>query len=66
MLQPGKEVTVEQLQEFCKVKLTNFKVPKRFFVRPILPLLPNGKVDKVALKAEVPGIVAQEQGQSVS
>ncbi len=66
MLQPGKEVAVEQLQEYCKVKLTNFKVPKRFFVRQILPLLPNDKVDKVALKAEVPGIMAQEQGQSVS
>ena len=37
------------------------RIPKRFFVRPILPLLPNGKIDKVALKAEVQGIVAQEQ-----
>lgn len=61
MLQPGKEVTAEQLSEFCKGKLANFKVPKRFFVRPILPLLPNGKIDKVALKAEVQGIISQEQ-----
>jgi acyl-CoA synthetase (AMP-forming)/AMP-acid ligase II len=65
MLQPGKEVTAENLSEFCKGKLVNFKVPKRFFVRHILPLLPNGKVDKVALKAEVQGIVAQEQSRGL-
>ncbi len=52
MLQPGQEVSEDELREFCKSKLTNFKVPKRFFVRPLLPLLPNGKVDKVALRKE--------------
>jgi acyl-CoA synthetase (AMP-forming)/AMP-acid ligase II len=54
MLQPGKEVTEDELREFCKAKLANFKVPKKFFVRPLLPLLPTGKVDKVALRKEVP------------
>ena len=53
MLQPGKEVSEDELREFCKSKLANFKVPKRFFVRPLLPLLPTGKVDKVALRKEV-------------
>ncbi len=54
MLQPGKMVSEEALREFCKSKLTNYKVPKRFFVRNVLPLLPTGKVDKVALRNEVP------------
>ncbi|MGC1403279.1 MAG: class I adenylate-forming enzyme family protein [Thermodesulfobacteriota bacterium] len=61
MLQPGKEVSPEELREYCKTKLSNFKVPKRFFVRPILPLLPNGKVDKVTLKKEVQSILVQEK-----
>lgn len=53
MLQPGKEVAEEELRELCKSKLANYKVPKRFFIRPVLPLLPNGKVHKVALKKEI-------------
>ena len=52
MTLPGKTVEEDELRELCKGKLANFKIPKRFFVRPILPLLPNGKVNKVALKEE--------------
>jgi acyl-CoA synthetase (AMP-forming)/AMP-acid ligase II len=53
MLRSGKDVSEDELREFCKSKLANFKVPKRFFVRPLLPLLPNGKIDKVALRKEI-------------
>jgi len=53
MLMPGKTATEEELIELCKSKLANFKVPKKFFVRELLPLLANGKVDKLALKAEI-------------
>lgn len=52
MLKPGQEVSEETLQKLCKEKLANFKVPKRFFVRPLLPMLANGKIDKMALKKE--------------
>lgn len=52
MLQPGKDVSEEELRAWCKSKLSNFKVPKRFFVRQALPLLPTGKVDKVVLRKE--------------
>ena len=38
------------LAEWCRARLANYKVPKRFFVEPELPLLPIGKVDKVALR----------------
>jgi non-ribosomal peptide synthetase component E (peptide arylation enzyme) len=32
--------------------MANFKVPKKFIIRPLLPLLANGKVSKLALKEE--------------
>lgn len=50
---PGKSVAEEELRAHCKEKLVNFKVPKKFIVRPMLPMLPTGKVDKKALKKEV-------------
>ncbi len=52
MLQPGKETTEEALEALCRKKLANYKVPKKFFIRPGLPLLANGKIDKSALKEE--------------
>ncbi|MCK7505499.1 MAG: hypothetical protein MZV70_16415 [Desulfobacterales bacterium] len=53
MPMPGKEVTEEELRELCRSKLANFKIPKKFFIRPLLPLLANGKVSKLALKEEI-------------
>jgi len=53
MLKPGQEVGEEALREHCKEKLANFKVPKLFDIRPMLPLLPNGKVNKMAIKKEL-------------
>jgi acyl-CoA synthetase (AMP-forming)/AMP-acid ligase II len=50
---PGRTVAEDELRAHCKQKIANFKVPKKFFVRPILPMLPTGKVDKKALKKEV-------------
>jgi acyl-CoA synthetase (AMP-forming)/AMP-acid ligase II len=54
---PGKEVTEEELRELCRSKLANFKVPKKFFIRPLLPLLASGKVSKLALKEEIRGLL---------
>ncbi|MBI3118688.1 MAG: long-chain fatty acid--CoA ligase, partial [Candidatus Hydrogenedentes bacterium] len=53
MVKPGKSVGAEAIIEHCKSHLANFKVPKRLELRPALPLLPNGKVNKVALKNEL-------------
>ena len=53
MLFPGKTATEEELRTLCKTRLANFKVPKKFFIRELLPLLANGKVDKLALKKEI-------------
>ena len=53
MLKPGASVTAKELRAFCKERLANFKVPKHFDLREQLPLLPTGKVDKVALRQEM-------------
>lgn len=55
MLKPGQEVEAEALRAHCKEHLANFKVPKQFTIRPELALLPNGKVNKVALRKELDG-----------
>lgn len=54
---PGQNVTEEDLRDLCKSTLANFKVPKKFFIRPLLPLLASGKVDKLALKDEIRGML---------
>jgi acyl-CoA synthetase (AMP-forming)/AMP-acid ligase II len=50
MLKPGAEAQEKDLRAHCRQHLVSFKVPKRFDFRPELPLLANGKVNKVALR----------------
>jgi acyl-CoA synthetase (AMP-forming)/AMP-acid ligase II len=45
-------IDCEQLDRHCRANLANYKVPKRYFVRTALPLLPIGKVDKMALRED--------------
>ena len=49
----GETVTTESLKEFCKEHLANYKVPKTITFSSAMPMLPNGKVDKAALKQQV-------------
>jgi acyl-CoA synthetase (AMP-forming)/AMP-acid ligase II len=44
-------LTAEALEAHARDRLANYKIPKRFVLSRELPLLPIGKVDKVALKA---------------
>ncbi|MFZ5615720.1 MAG: class I adenylate-forming enzyme family protein [Pseudomonadota bacterium] len=44
---PASEVEVER---HCRENLANYKIPKKFVILDAMPLLPIGKVDKVALK----------------
>lgn len=53
MVRPESETDPEVLRAHCKDHLANFKVPKTFEIRHALPLLANGKVDKLTLRAEV-------------
>jgi len=50
MQMPGKEASEEELRELCRSQLANFKVPKKFFIQP---LLASGKVNKLELKKEL-------------
>jgi acyl-CoA synthetase (AMP-forming)/AMP-acid ligase II len=53
MPKPEKSFTEEDLRQFCKGKLANYKIPKKFIIRPALPILGTGKVNKLALKEEI-------------
>lgn len=55
---PTTDVTPEALDAWCRERLANYKIPKRIIIEPNLPLLPIGKVDKVALKACAAALVA--------
>lgn len=48
----GVKVTDEELIDFCRDKVANYKVPRRIIQRAELPLTPAGKIQKAALKAE--------------
>lgn len=47
---PRESITTEQVEQFCRERLANYKVPKHIIVTPDLPLLPIGKVDKNTLR----------------
>jgi acyl-CoA synthetase (AMP-forming)/AMP-acid ligase II len=49
---PGGQLAVAELLAHCRDRLANYKIPKRFVIRDEMPLLPIGKVDKAALRAE--------------
>ena len=50
MPKPGMTVTVEEITQVCQTHLANFKIPREIEIHPILPMLANGKIDKVTLK----------------
>lgn len=43
-------IDTDQLKHWCKERVSNYKVPKSIEVLETMPLLPNGKLDKTALK----------------
>jgi acyl-CoA synthetase (AMP-forming)/AMP-acid ligase II len=57
LLEAGARLGTEELQAWCRDRLANYKVPKRFIVREELPLLAIGKVDKAALRQEAAEMV---------
>lgn len=50
---PGRSLDATALDEWCRERLANYKTPKHFEIRPELPRLPIGKIDKQALKREL-------------
>jgi fatty-acyl-CoA synthase len=47
---PGESVTAEELDAFLRERMANYKIPKAITIEAELPLLPNTKIDKRALK----------------
>jgi fatty-acyl-CoA synthase len=50
MLKPGKQLTIDELLEFCKSRLARYKIPKRVEFSQFLPYSPYGKVIKSELR----------------
>ncbi len=53
MPMPGRSMTPDQLKQFLKERIANYKVPKGFSIEVALPLLPNGKIDRQQLKSQL-------------
>ena len=43
---PRESITTEQIEQHCRERLANYKLPKHIVLTADLPLLPIGKVDK--------------------
>lgn len=56
-------VQAETLLAHCRERLANYKLPKRLYVVDALPLLPIGKVDKVALRQRAQTVMGQQGDQ---
>ncbi|MBN2179856.1 MAG: acyl--CoA ligase [Deltaproteobacteria bacterium] len=50
VLNPTSEVTGEDLREFCRPKLADYKVPSRVFLETSLPMTTVGKIQKTVLQ----------------
>lgn len=46
VLKPGATVTEEELQQFCRTTLSEFKVPRKIFITDILPKTSTGKIQR--------------------
>ncbi len=49
---PGSMLSAQALQDFCRVRLADYKVPRQIVFREQLPLTPAGKIQKAALRTE--------------
>ena len=47
---PGMSVSGDDLRDFLKSRIANYKVPKAFEIQAELPKLPNSKIDKMRLR----------------
>ncbi len=47
---PGVEITEDEIKDYCRRNMADYKVPKQVVFRKEFPLTPLGKVMKSALK----------------
>lgn len=62
--QPGQRADHDEVRQFLKHKLPEYMIPAAVVVLDVLPITPNGKVDRKALS--VPEITAQFEDQYVA
>lgn len=53
VLQPGTQLTLDELRSHCDKRLGGFKTPKQLVIRETLPRNPSGKVLKRVLREEL-------------
>jgi len=58
----GCTVTEQDLIEYCRARLADYKVPKQVLFREQLPMTPVGKIQKAALRSEQLASVAKFNG----
>lgn len=51
---PGADLNADEIAQFCREHLADYKVPRQIVLRDALPLTPAGKIHKAALRAERP------------
>lgn len=51
LAKPGQRIEVEALKTFLRERIANYKIPKTWAVLAAFIFLPNGKVDKMAMRA---------------
>ncbi|PWA12802.1 long-chain fatty acid--CoA ligase [Pueribacillus theae] len=49
---PGEQPTDEELTNYCKQHLADYKIPKQFIFKEDVPLTPAGKIQKSLLRKE--------------
>jgi fatty-acyl-CoA synthase len=50
ILQPDAAVSEEDVQDFCRGKISRFKIPKYVFIVDAFPLTASGKIQKYLLR----------------
>lgn len=60
-LEPGAEVTSDELARFCRDRLAGFKCPDRFLITAQLPRTSTGKIVKTPLRE---ALLAEPQGMT--
>lgn len=49
---PDSELTEDDIREYCREHIADYKIPRQIVLRDALPLTPAGKIHKAALRQE--------------